>query len=132
MQAQDIMSRKLVTIAKDENLAVARDLFFQHKFHHLLVVDDQANLVGVITDRDLLKALNPSATGVSARDISHASLNTLVAQVCSTPLVTVTPEMAISQVIDVFKEHAVTCVPVMGQHGRALGIISWRDIINRL
>lgn len=132
MQAQDLMTRKLVTIKANETLVAVRNLFFRYKFHHLIVVDDDDNIAGIITDRDLFKALNPEAGSLDVEAITYASMNTKARQICSSPVISVTPEMSLEQVVQVFKENKISCVPVIGRQQRALGIISWRDIFNRV
>ena len=52
------MSRKLVWVEPDDRVIRVRELFNEYRFHHLLVIDDR-RLVGVISDRDLLKNLSP-------------------------------------------------------------------------
>ena len=49
-----LMSKNPVCVAPDDTLAQVKQIFDQMKFHHLLVVDHGV-LVGVISDRDLLK-----------------------------------------------------------------------------
>lgn len=51
------MSRKVVTVAPDDSLEKVRALFAQFHFHLLVVGERQ--LLGVVSDRDLLKALSP-------------------------------------------------------------------------
>ena len=55
----EIMSSKVVTVEMDDSLEVIRDIFRKVKFHHLIVVDGK-KIVGIITDRDLLKAISPT------------------------------------------------------------------------
>jgi CBS domain-containing protein len=53
------MSTRAVTVTMDDSLARARELFNEHHFHHLLVVQGPILLLGIISDRDLLKAVSP-------------------------------------------------------------------------
>ena len=58
MKVETIMSQNSVTVEMDETLERVREIFKQHRFHHLLVVSGP-RLMGVISDRDLLKAISP-------------------------------------------------------------------------
>ncbi len=59
----DIMTRAVVTVHMDDTLERIREIFDDCGFHHLVVIDD-ARVVGVISDRDLLKHLCPSMNTV--------------------------------------------------------------------
>ena len=59
MTVKSIMSTDLVCIHFEERLSVAKSLFERFKFHHLLVVDSNRSLVGVMSDRDLFKSHQP-------------------------------------------------------------------------
>ena len=50
------MKRNVITINEDDNEVMAADLLIRNKIHHLPVVRD-GYLVGIITMRDLLKAM---------------------------------------------------------------------------
>ena len=65
----EIMSRRIVTVELDDTLEAIKKIFDSTKFHHLLVVEE-GKLWGVISDRDLLRALSPfiGTTVESARD----------------------------------------------------------------
>jgi acetoin utilization protein AcuB len=56
MRIEEIMTKKAVTVRMDDSLSHVKDLFETHHFHHLLVVE-QHKLVGIVSDRDLLKAI---------------------------------------------------------------------------
>ncbi len=54
----DIMITRVVTVEMDDRLSVAKEIFHHAGFHHLLVVDDEGKLEGVLSERDLLRALS--------------------------------------------------------------------------
>jgi acetoin utilization protein AcuB len=53
--ASEIMSRSLVTLKETDSASIAVDLFRENLFHALPVVNNQHELVGMITPLDLLK-----------------------------------------------------------------------------
>ncbi len=59
MSIEKILSKRIVTIELDDSLGVVQDIFNNSRFHHLLVVESGI-LFGVVSDRDLLKALSPN------------------------------------------------------------------------
>ncbi|HQW91146.1 MAG TPA: CBS domain-containing protein, partial [Nitrospira sp.] len=77
-----IMSTRAVTVTMDDSLARARELFNEHHFHHLLVVQGPT-LLGIISDRDLLKAVSPHIGTLSETDRDRATLNKRAHQIMS-------------------------------------------------
>jgi len=67
---EDIMSRDVVCISPDTALMEIRRLLHERGFHHLIVREDN-ELVGVISDRDMLQAMSPflDTRSESPRDV---------------------------------------------------------------
>lgn len=55
-KVEEFMKRNIITINEEDNEVMAADLLIRHKIHHLPVVRN-GYLVGVVTMRDLLKAM---------------------------------------------------------------------------
>lgn len=51
------MTRKVVTVEMDDTLLTIRMIFQHVKFHHLVVVENR-KLVGIISDRDVLREVS--------------------------------------------------------------------------
>ena len=128
MSVQQIMTKKIVTIELDDSLAMVREIFDNLKFHHLLVVESN-KLVGVVSDRDLLKALSPNLGSISATSKDEATLNKRVHQIMTSKLVTLQPDAEISDAVNLFNTHRISCIPVVDNEFMPLGIVSWRDIL---
>jgi acetoin utilization protein AcuB len=107
-------------------------IFDSTKFHHLLVVNEDHKLCGVVSDRDLLRALSPYiGTNVeTARDIG--TLNKRVHQIMTRKPITLNPDASIEDAVELFLTSRISCIPVVNQDFRPLGIISWRDILKTL
>lgn len=58
MTVGDPMTRHIVSVSMDDPLQRVRAAFEAYGFHHLLVIENE-RLVGVISDRDLLRNLSP-------------------------------------------------------------------------
>jgi acetoin utilization protein AcuB len=132
MDVGSIMTTRVVSVEMDDRLDVVKKIFDTLKFHHLLVLDTGGKLKGVVSDRDLLKALSPyvgSATE-NARDI--ATLNRRVHQIMSRNLITVHPDASIPEAIKLFLEQRISCIPVIDEGLKPVGILSWRDILKTL
>src|SRR5258707_1112530 len=124
MDVGSIMTTRVVSVEMDDRLDVVKKIFDTLKFHHLLVIDDRGKLKGVVSDRDLLKALSPyvgSATE-NARDI--ATLNKRVHQIMSRSLVTLHPGASIPEAVQLFLEQRISCIPIIDAALKPVGILS--------
>jgi acetoin utilization protein AcuB len=131
MSIEKIMSKRIVTIEMDDSLGVVKNIFDNSRFHHLLVVESGI-LHGVVSDRDLLKALSPNIGTASETPKDLATLNKRVHQILSRKPITLTPTAGIYDAIDIFNNHSISCIPVVDEEQKPVGLISWRDILKAI
>jgi acetoin utilization protein AcuB len=128
----DIMTARVVTVEMDDRLEAVKEIFDTQGFHHLLVVDEHKKLSGVVSDRDLLRALSPyvgSATE-TARDL--ATLNKRVHQIMSRRPIALHPQSGIAEAVNLLLTHRISCIPIVDDDNKPVGIVSWRDILKSL
>jgi acetoin utilization protein AcuB len=132
MNVRSIMTARVVTVEMDDRLDVVKKIFDTLKFHHLLVVDDRKKLSGVVSDRDLLKALSPyvGSAAETARDI--ATLNKRVHQIMSRNPLTLHPEAQIADAVELLLKERISCIPIVDREFKPVGILSWRDVLKSL
>jgi acetoin utilization protein AcuB len=129
MSVKSIMTRKLITVGMDDSVRTVQRLFDVHGFHHLLVVE-RSRLIGVISDRDLLKNLSPFIGSKMERVEDAHLLERRVHQIMRRRPVTVTPDADACDAAQVMLEHKVSCLPVVAVGSeRPVGILTWRDIL---
>ncbi len=132
MELRSIMTARVVTVEVDDTLEAVRQIFDAMKFHHLLVVDTGKTLCGVISDRDLLRALSPYVGTASENARDTATLRKRVHQIMSRKPVTLPPEASVTDAINLFLASRVSCIPIVDQHLKPVGIVSWRDVLKTL
>jgi acetoin utilization protein AcuB len=131
MQVENIMSRNVVTVGLDDTLALVKEIFDHSKFHHLLAME-RGELLGVVSDRDLFKALSPNiGTGVETYK-DTATLNKRVHQIMSRKPKFLREDATVEMAIAMFNEHPISCLPILSHDDRLVGILSWRDILRSL
>src|ERR1700727_2256237 len=115
MEVGSLMKERVVSVEMDDRLEVVKKIFDTLMFHHLLVVDDRGKLKGVVSDRDLLKALSPYVGSVAenARDI--ATLNKRVHQIMSRNLITLHRRASVAEAIQLFLDHRISCIPIVDE-----------------
>jgi len=131
MRIADILTRAPITVGLDDSLATLKQIFDSHAFHHVLVVAD-GELFGVISDRDLLRAISPFVGGHSERPIDTATLKRHAHQIMSRHPITATADERVEAAAQRLLEKRVSCLPVLGPEGEVLGIVTWRDLLRGL
>jgi len=125
----DIMTAPVRTVSMDDSLAAVRGMFRETGVHHLVVVE-RGRVAGVISDRDLLRAISPFADNEyteQARDA--ATLRKRVHQIMTRRPVTVPPETPIAEAARTMLEKHVSSLPVVNAEGRLRGIVTSRDLL---
>src|SRR5882672_4642975 len=124
-----IMTARIVTVDMDDRLEVVKEIFDTMRFHHLLVVDEHKRLSGVLSDRDLLRALSPyvGSAAETARDL--ATLNKRVHQIMSRHPITLRPHSSVAEAVNLLLAHRISCIPIVDDEFKPVGIVSWRDLL---
>ncbi len=131
MRVEEVMSRRVVTVELDDKLSAVKQIFDTMKFHHLLAVEN-GELLGVISDRDLLRALSPYIGSTVETPRDAATLNRRVHQIMTRKPVTLPPQADISEAIALFLDKSISCIPIVDKQGAPVGIVSWRDVLRAL
>lgn len=113
----------------DDSLQIVREIFQNVNFHHVLVVEKE-KLVGVISDRDLLKRLCPSLDKLSEIPHGRKTLEVKVHQIMSHKLITAFMETYIKTAARLMLKNNISCLPVVSPQGGIEGIITWKDVLS--
>ena len=129
MSLRSIMTARVVTVEMDDRLAAVKEIFDSTRFHHLLVVDGDGKLAGVVSDRDLLKALSPYVGSAAENARDAATLNKRVHQIMSRKPMTLPPDALIADAVKQLLAHRISCIPIVNAQFEPIGIVSWRDLL---
>ena len=131
MKITRIVTVDPVTVDVDEKLSVVKSIFEETKFHHLLVIQGN-KLTGVISDRDLHKSLSPRIGSHAETLADSYLLEKRAHQIMSRQPITLHESGSVRDAISIFNQHIISCIPVIDDKGRPLGIVSWRDVMKTL
>jgi acetoin utilization protein AcuB len=123
------MTKDVVTIDMDTSLKTINRIFDDRRFHHLLVVENN-ELCGVISDRDLLKALSPFLNTLAEQDRDLSTLKKRAHQIMSRKLITITKEASSEDAARLMLRENISCLPVISSDGQIEGIVTWKDLLN--
>jgi len=123
-----IMSTQIVAIGAGDLLLTAHDIMRLGDVRHMPVVRS-GRLVGVVSERDLLRAL-PSHLGDVEVEGDRRFLNSVsVSRVMSSPAIVIDAKATVREAARVMAEKKIGCLPVMDDMGRLLGIVTEIDIL---
>ncbi|MNJ16858.1 inosine 5'-monophosphate dehydrogenase [compost metagenome] len=127
MLIKEIMTTRVATVSMDDRLGVIKEIFEQAHFRHLLVLEEEV-LVGVISDRDLLRAISPYLDTDAEMNRDTETLNRRAHQIMSRQPITISPESSLQAASAIMLEQHVSCLPVL-ENGALVGIVSWKDLL---
>jgi CBS-domain-containing membrane protein len=115
MIARDIMTRKVYTIRSDASAQEAAQLLDQHRISGLPVVDEGNDIIGIVTEADIISKVDKEGLRVS--------------NIMSTEVISVNEETPASEIALLLTERKIKRVPVV-QDGKLVGIVSRADIVH--
>jgi CBS-domain-containing membrane protein len=143
MQAGEVMRGDVVTVSPDTAIEDAVRLMLDRHISGLPVIDDAGTAVGMVTEGDLLRRAELgtqkrisawrawlAASGSAARNYvqSHARR---VGEVMTVPVIGVTPDTALADIVQLMETHRIKRLPVL-EHGRVTGIVTRADLLRAL
>ena len=118
LTVHSLMEDDVYMIAPDTTGAKVADILTEHHFGSVPVVDHERNLLGIVSEFDLLHAMEE---GKNLKTI-------MAAEIMTRTVVTVTEDMPIMDLVHLLQERHLIRVPVV--KGRTLiGIVARRDIL---
>jgi len=119
LRVADVMTHDSKALSPDQGFNEVVSLMASHPFHHVLVVDGEERLHGVISDRDVLRAMSRIPDWTKKH----------VSEIMSRELITTTPDRAISAALKTMLDKRINCLPVLGADQRVCGILTSTDLL---
>jgi CBS domain-containing protein len=118
-EVADIMTGRVVSLSPHHSFSEAANLMNDRNFRHCVVVDAHGQIVGVISDRDILRALarNPNSRSKS------------VEQFMTHNPVTVRRHTPIADAVSKIVSKRINCLPVVDEDGSVCGIVTSTDLL---
>lgn len=118
---EDVMTREVVTLKPDDDLALAETIMGLGRIRHLPVATSDHKLLGLVTHRDLLRVFADAgrdrARPVWAQDVMQ------------TGVVTTTPAASLHGALTTMMHNKYGCLPVVDGKGTLVGILTEFDLV---
>jgi acetoin utilization protein AcuB len=131
MLVNNWMSKEVITVNADDTMQNAIYILQEQNIKMLPVMDD-ANLVGIITDRDLKKASPSDATTLDMHELLFLISKIKVKDLMKEPVYTVRPDDTVEEAAALLLEKKISGLPVLDENDRLVGIITRSDIFRVL
>ncbi|HNX91617.1 MAG TPA: CBS domain-containing protein [Candidatus Omnitrophota bacterium] len=118
LEVRKFMTKDVITVPPDMHIYDAARLLVEYKISGLPVVDGKDNLLGIITEKDILCLLVEEDVG---KDTVEHFMSKDVISFC--------PDDSAVKVCEFFIDNPIRRVPIT-ENGKLVGIVSRRDIIN--
>ncbi len=120
---KDYMAKNLVTFSPETNVLSAIRTLLRHKISGAPVVDDDNQVIGMVSEKDCLQTFLGSSY--------YNEMGELVSEIMTSPVITVDANASIVEVAEKFLKNNYRRFPVLEQ-GELIGQISRRDILKAI
>jgi CBS domain-containing membrane protein len=127
LRVSDLMTEGVFAVQAADDLETVSDLMDERSVRHIPVVDENGKLIGLVSQRDLLRNTLVGRQGLPP-ELEAGSLRTPVGQVMTRGVVTAEPRQDIRVAARVMLENKFGCLPVV-DGTRLVGILTESDFV---
>lgn len=134
LTVRDVMSPRVYRVSPDAPVRDALELISQHRLRAIPVVSEEREVLGIVSDRDLLRHLLPGVLrsgeggGQSAAELTG---ETRVREVMSRSVICVSEDQAVSEVASLMIAKDLERLPVTSE-GKLTGFLTRGDILRKM
>jgi len=132
MFIKKFMTKEVVTVSMDDDIAQARRMMIRYRIRHLPVARLDGMLIGIVTDRDIRSAV-PSSVGRNhdpTTDATDTTTGVLVQDIMTKDPVSISLASTIQDALLLVEKTRVGAFPVVDENFKVVGILSDRDLLN--
>ncbi|MFZ2404931.1 MAG: CBS domain-containing protein [Methylobacter sp.] len=134
MRVEDLMTSKVFTVEQHDLIDRVFFLIHYERIRHLPVVE-KGKVIGIVSDRDLYKALGPKSNSNAIEaptGTGTAELHVIpkkVQHIMHRGVITVNPDTYASEAAAKMAENKIGALPVVDKDNKLVGILSSTDIL---
>jgi CBS domain-containing protein len=130
MQVKEMMSTDVVVVGRNDDLSQVEDLMVAKKLRHVPVVEN-GELVALVSQRDLFKAMMSSTMGYGEKAQKAYLHSVRVKEVMTYPVVTIAPDTSVGEAADLMVHKGIGCLPVV-EGTQLVGVVTKTDLLRCL
>lgn len=128
LQVRDLMTPGVFVVGLEDDLETVTNLMDDRNIRHAPVVDSAGNLVGLVTQRDLLRTGLGGQGQLPPEAERQARLHVNVGEIMIPDVVTARPDQDIRDAARIMLDNKFGCLPVVENH-RLVGIVTESDFV---
>jgi acetoin utilization protein AcuB len=132
MNASELMTEHPQTIRAGATVAEAIEILQAMDIRHLPVLDEDDNLVGMLSDRDIGPLMKTYFEALDTDAMIVPFAQRRVAELMSPNVICVDGDTDVREVVEAMLEQRIGAVPVVDGEGTVTGIISYVDVLRNL
>ncbi len=141
--AEKIMTREIMCLEPGDALGVAIDILSEEKFRHILIANEEQKLLGIISDRDILKYLpfigrRPnSMVSVFKEYLLAIKPNTVdqaqpLEKLITTKVMHASPDTTCLEAVTTMMARKINSLPIVDKDRHILGLVTSTDLMRSL
>jgi CBS domain-containing protein len=138
MKVKNVMSKNVLCVNPETTYEESAKLMYENNFSGLPVIDNKGNLVGIISEKDLFRAMYPNYEDFIANPeeyFNHEEQEKRILEIKNNPIkmymskkvIFISPETSLMAAGGIMLAHHIHRLPVL-ENGKLVGIVSREDI----
>lgn len=130
--ASEIMSHKVLAVSANESLSEVFKLFRDHSFRHVPVVNSEKEVVGIVSDRDLMRiCIDDQGSSMTFTDKAPYLSDHTVGEVMTVDPEVIEEECALNEACEILLDNKFDALPVV-RGRRLVGILTTSDVLREM
>lgn len=131
MLVKNWMSKNVISVDVNDSMHDAMKLMKENNIR-MLPVMEEGKLVGIITDRDIKRASASDATTLEIHELTYLMIRIKVMDIMNKNPITVRFDHTLEETAEILLKNKISGVPVVGDKGDVVGIITQTDLFRAL
>jgi acetoin utilization protein AcuB len=134
MRVEELMTKKVFVVEQDDYVDRVFFLIHYENIRHLPVVE-KGKVIGIVSDRDLYKALGPKSNSKAIAEAAGTNTTELyvatkkVRHIMRRGVITVHRDTSASEAAAIMADNKIGALPVVDKNDKLVGILSATDIL---
>jgi CBS domain-containing protein len=129
-RVRDLMTSEVTTLRRNDKLSIADDVMRLGRIRHLPVLDEEEQVVGIVSQRDLFRGALARALGYGAHAQQKLLGQLLVKEVMTNDPTTISPDAPLADAAHLMLRQKIGAL-VVTEDGRLAGILTEADFVRR-
>ncbi len=137
MHVEDVMKKDVLAVKKFETIVRAANILSEKNISGLPVVDNDNNVVGIVTQADILSIVGVSKDPTVKDLLKHLlgeklpeqRMGDIVGDIMTSPVATIRPDASIADAVQAMAEKKIRRLCVVDSRNKLIGLITRADIL---